>query len=104
MSQATVALSATTAYSLLHYIQAINGHANDQGACTWANVRGHDTNTGSVLVGDSTLTSSNYGISILAGDSRTYNNGKGCNDVDLLNKFVLGSAASQSMDLEWEYT
>lgn len=100
MSQATVALSGT-AQSVIALIQKINGHQYDQGACCWLNVRAHDSNGGPIYLGDCTVTTSNYGIEIVAGDSRTYNNGGSLNNVDMTNKFLIGSGLSA--DLEWEY-
>jgi hypothetical protein len=103
MSQATVPLT-TSPQQLIVLIRAIAGHANDEGTCTYLVIRGHDTNTSTILEGDSSLSATNYGILLNPGDSRTFTNGKGCNDVSLLNKWLMGSAAGQYADLEWEQT
>lgn len=106
MASATISLPATpAAKSILSFIQAITGHANDFPACTWLTV-GSPSTAGSAIfyIGDSSLTSSNYGKDIRAGDSRTFNNGKGANDVSLQEKYLLGASGSESVLLTWEYT
>jgi len=103
MAQETIAIT-TSPQAIITLIRAVTGHLNDDGACTWLSIRAHDTNSSTVLEGDATLSATNYGILLSAGDSRIWNNGKGCNDVSLLNKWVMGSAAGQSVDVEWEYS
>ncbi len=103
MAQETIALT-TSPQQIIALIRALTGHANDDGACTWLTIRANDGNTGSVYEGDAGVSATNYGIELSAADSRTWNNGKGCNDVSLLNKWVRGSASGQSIDIEWEYT
>lgn len=95
----------TSPKTILSYIQALGAPwANAQGACTWLTVRGHDTNGGQVYVGDCNLTSSDYDILLNAGDSRTWNNGNTLNNVSLIEKFIMGSAAGQIADIDFVYT
>jgi hypothetical protein len=89
----------------MSFIQAINGHANDLPACTWLTVASPSTAGGAIFYsGDSALTSNNYGKDFRAGDSRTWNNGKGMNDVSLQEKYLLGASGSETVLLEWEFT
>lgn len=104
MPAATIAVSNTTAKSLIALIRAITGHANDDGGCSAVTVRGDDANTGIIYAGDDQVTSSNYGIALNATDSRTWTSGGSLNDIDLLGKFVLASTTSQKINLNWEYS
>jgi len=106
MAQATVTLAnPAAAQRIIDLIRTISLHSLDQGACTWLTLRSDDSNsTGIIYVGDSGVTTSNYGTQLLTAQSETWNNGKGCNDVDLMNKFVLGSTGSLKFNIQWEYT
>jgi hypothetical protein len=106
MAQATVTMASPAAKQrVIDLIRAVSYHSTDQGACTWLTLRSDDSNsTGIIYVGDSGVTTSNYGTQLLTAMSETWNNGKGCNDVDLMNKFVLGSAESLKLNIQWEYT
>lgn len=100
---ATVAVSNVTAQQVWALITALTGHANDGGACATLTIRGDDGNTGSIYLGDSGVTTSNYAIKLSGGDSRTYNAGTVANTIALTNKWLLASGASQKVDLEWNY-
>ncbi len=107
MPAATIALT-TTPQTIASLINAISGHANDQGACTSLAVRGHDANTGIVYLagndgGTNAPTTSNYAIELNPGDSRTYPGTAGLNNVSLLEKTLYGSDGSEKADVEWNY-
>ena len=103
MAATTVTVSNTSPQRIIDLIRAVSGYANTKVICAILTVRADDGNAANALyLGDSNVSSTNYGIKLLAGDSRTYPSAGQGNTVDLSNKYLLASAVSTKADLNWE--
>ncbi len=101
----TLGASTTVPTNVLTLIRTVSGHALDDGACALLTIRANDANTSYlVYVGDSSVTSTNYGIALSAGDSRTWNTGIPTNDVSLRDKYCLSSTTETTkINVDWSY-
>jgi hypothetical protein len=89
------------AQQLIDLIRTTAGYKNTSLLCASLTVRGDDGNgAGIVYLGGSDVSSSNYGIALSAGDSRTYGGGAGWESTDLA-KWVIGSTTGLEVDVDW---
>jgi len=90
-----------TVYNVWSLIKAVSGHTNDAGACRELTIKGDSGNgAGKVYLGDMGVSSTNYGLDLIAGQSQTWRSA--VNDVNLGLGVVTDTSGSK-INVDWSY-
>ena len=92
------ATSADTNYGVDELLLALN--ANERIHCARVSIQALVANTADILIGDDSLSATNYGMRLRPGDAWVLDSGSGANDVNLNDLYIRGEgAASQKVSV-----